>query len=374
MSASWRARAGWWKGRTVPGERVVSVSGSGAGAATLVPVLANHRFDEARLVHYLEQHLAGFRGPCQIRQFQGGQSNPTFHLATADAAYVLRKKPPGVLLPSAHAVDREFTVMRALARTAVPVPRMHLLCTDESVIGQMFYVMDCVEGRVFADPGLPQLAAAERAAVYAAMGETLARLHRVDIAAVGLAEYGRPEKFLTRQIARWSRQYAAANLPSCPAMEQLIAWLAAQDPGPEEIAIHHGDFRLGNLMFHPSEPRVVAVLDWELSTLGHPLADLAYTCLVYHAPVFMPGSTPLASSPGIPSESVFVEGYCRHVGREPVARWPYFIAFSLFRAAAILAGVYRRALDGNASDANALARGSVYREVAELGWAVARGG
>ena len=325
-------------------------------------------------MRYLQEHLAGFRGPCQIRQFQGGQSNPTFHLATPGAAYVLRKKPPGVLLPSAHAVDREFIVMRALADSGVPVPRMRLLCTDESIIGQMFYVMEYVEGRVFADPGLPQLAPAERAAIYDSMSETLARLHRVDIAAVGLTEYGRPEKFLTRQIARWSRQYAASNLPPCSAMDQLIAWLAAQDPGPEEVAIHHGDFRLGNLMIHPTEPRVIAVLDWELSTLGHPLADLAYTCLIYHAPVFIPHGTPLASSPGIPSEAEFLQSYYRQVGRKPVDRWPYFIAFSLFRAAAILAGVYRRALDGNASDANALARGSVYREMAELGWSIASRG
>jgi aminoglycoside phosphotransferase (APT) family kinase protein len=343
-----------------------------AGAATLVPVLANHRFDEARLMRYLSERLPGFGAECQIRQFQGGQSNPTFHLATPGAAYVLRKKPPGVLLPSAHAVDREFTVMRALAGTAVPVPKMLLLCTDESVIGQMFYIMQCVEGRVFTDPGLPQLSVAERAALYASMNETLANLHRVDIAQAGLTGFGRPEGFLTRQIARWSRQYAAAQLPRCVAMDQLMAWLAAHDPGPEEVAIHHGDFRLGNLMIHPSEPRVIAVLDWELATLGHPLADLAYSCLVYHGPVFMSGATPLASSAGIPSEADFVGAYCRRVGRGPVAAWPYFLGFSLFRAAAILAGVYRRALDGNAADANALARGAVYREVAELGWSIAR--
>jgi aminoglycoside phosphotransferase (APT) family kinase protein len=263
--------------------------------------------------------------------------------------------------------------MRALAGTAVPVPKMLLLCTDESVIGQMFYIMQYVEGRVFTDPGLPHLSAAERAALYASMNETLANLHRVDIAQAGLTGFGRPEAFLTRQIARWSRQYAAAQLPRCTAMDQLMAWLAAQDPGPEEVAIHHGDFRLGNLMIHPSEPRVIAVLDWELATLGHPLADLAYSCLVYHGPVFMSGATPLAASAGIPSEADFVSAYCRRAGRGPVAAWPYFLAFSLFRAAAILAGVYRRALDGNAADANALARGAVYREVAELGYSIARG-
>jgi len=348
------------------------VSTAAAGAAALVSVLPNHRFDEIRLLRYLSAHLPGFAGPCQIRQFQGGQSNPTFHLATPRAQYVLRKKPPGVLLASAHAVDREFTIMRALAATAVPVPRMLLLCTDEAVIGQVFYVMEYVAGRVFTDPGLPQLPAAERAAIYASMHETLARLHRVDIPAVGLADFGRPHGFVARQIARWSRQYAAAQLPRCAAMDQLMEWLAAQDPGPDEVAIHHGDFRLGNLLIHPTEPRVVAVLDWELATLGHPLADLAYACLMYRGQVFMAGSTSLAASAGIPDEAAFVNAYCCDVGRGPVTRWPYFLAFSLFRAAAILAGVYRRALDGNAADADALARGAAYREVAGLGWSIAR--
>jgi len=350
----------------------VAAAPAASGTASLVAVLPNHRFDEVRLVRYLNERLPGFGAECEIRQFQGGQSNPTFHLATPGGAYVLRKKPPGVLLPSAHAVDREFTVMRALAGTAVPVPKVLLLCTDESVIGQMFYLMECIEGRVFTDTGLPQLSAAERAAIYASMNDTLANLHRVDIGQVGLTGFGRTEGFLTRQIARWSRQYAAARLPRCTAMDQLMAWLAAQDPGPDEVAIHHGDFRLGNLMIHPSEPRVIAVLDWELATLGHPLADLAYSCLVYHGSVFASGATPLAASAGIPSEADFVSAYCRRAGRGPVAAWPYFLAFSLFRAAAILAGVYRRALDGNAADANALARGGSYREVAELGWAIAR--
>jgi aminoglycoside phosphotransferase (APT) family kinase protein len=343
-----------------------------SAVAMLVPVLANHRFDEQRLVRYLNEHLPGFRTPCEIRQFQGGQSNPTFHLATPDGAYVLRKKPPGVLLPSAHAVEREFTILRALAGSGVPVPRVLLLCSDESVIGQVFYVMEYVAGRVLTDPRLPQLAAPERAAVFDSMCATLARLHRIDIAAAGLSEFGRPEGFLGRQIARWSRQYAAAQLPACPAMDELMAWLARQDPGPDECAIQHGDFRLGNLIIHPSEPRVIAVLDWELSTLGHPLADLAYTCLVYHGALFTSGSGPLAAGGGIPSEAEFIGAYCRNTGRVAIARWPYFIAFSLFRAAAILAGVYRRGLDGNAADASALERGAPYRELAELGWAVAR--
>lgn len=347
-----------------------------SGAATRIPVLPNHRFDELRLVEYLRRHLPGFADGCVIRQFQGGQSNPTFHLATPSADYVMRKKPPGKLLPSAHAVDREFRIMRALANSAVPVPKVHLLCSDESVIGQMFFLMECVPGRVFTDATLPGLTPSERVAIYDSMNETLARLHRVDIAAVGLADYGRPEKFLTRQIARWSRQYAAAGLPECPAMDRLIEWLAAQDPGPEEVAIQHGDFRLGNLVIHPHEPRVVAVLDWELSTLGHPLADLAYTCLGYHSPSFIGAGAPatLSEETGIPSESQFLAAYCRRTGREGVARWPFFIAFSLFRSAAILAGVYKRALEGNAADAHGRERGAAYRQVAELGWSIARGG
>jgi aminoglycoside phosphotransferase (APT) family kinase protein len=336
-------------------------------------VLSNHRFDEARLVRYLRESLPGFEGDCVIRQFQGGQSNPTFHLATPNGAYVLRKKPPGILLPSAHAVDREFTIMSALNGSGVPVPRMHLMCDDESIIGRKFYVMEWVDGRVFTGDSLPQLSESERAAIYDSMNATLAKLHRIDIAKAGLESYGRPDGFLRRQIARWSRQYAAAGLDECPAMERLMTWLSAQDPGPEEVAIVHGDYRLGNLLIHPTEPRVVAVLDWELSTLGHPLADLSYACLPYHR--VTGGAAPAIdlSGTGIPSESEFLDAYCRRVGREPIARWPFFIAFSLFRSAAILAGVYKRALDGNAADANALGRSAEYRAVAELGWRVARG-
>jgi aminoglycoside phosphotransferase (APT) family kinase protein len=343
------------------------------GEAALVEVLANHRFDEARLVDYLQRHLAGFDMPCRIRQFQGGQSNPTFHLSTPGGSFVLRKKPPGVLLPSAHAVDREFTIMRALAGSAVPVPRMLLLCNDPDIIGQVFYVMEYVPGRVFSDPSLPELPAPQRAALFDSMNETLARLHQVDFTRAGLAEFGRPQGFLARQIGRWTRQYAAAALPPCPAMDSLTAWLAVQDPGPEEAAIQHGDFRLGNLLVHPTEPRVVAVLDWELATLGHPLADLAYACLIYHGSVFAPGG-PLQAGAGIPGEAEFVQAYCARTGRPAITNWSYFLAFSLFRAAAILAGVYRRALEGNAADAHAQERGAVYREVAALGWSIAQSG
>jgi aminoglycoside phosphotransferase (APT) family kinase protein len=340
----------------------------------LIPVLPNHRFDETRLMQYLRQRLPDFGTECVIRQFQGGQSNPTFHLATATAAYVLRKKPPGVLLPSAHAVDREFRIMSALQDSDVPVPRMLLLCSDESVIGQVFYVMEYIEGRLFTDVSLPELPDFQRAAIHDSMNTILANLHRVDVGTVGLSDYGRPEGFIPRQITRWSRQYAAAGLDDCPAMDRLMTWLNAQDPVPDEVTIVHGDYRLGNLLIHPTEPRIVAVLDWELSTLGHPLADLSYTCLPYHAAPMGPGGVPFAERgiAGIPSEAEFVDAYCHRVGRAPIARWPFFIAFSLFRAAAILAGVYKRALNGNACDARALEHGAVYRQLAETGWRIAQ--
>jgi aminoglycoside phosphotransferase (APT) family kinase protein len=344
------------------------------GRPLLGPILPNHRFDEERLVGYLQEHLPGFSGECVIRQFQGGQSNPTYRLDDGRRYYVLRKQPAGTLLPSAHAVDREFKIMQALAKSSVPVPEMYLLCEDRSIIGQMFYVMEWMGGRVFADAALPGLSADERAQIYDAMNATLARLHRVDFASVGLTDFGRPEQFVVRQIARWTRQYRATGLQDSPAMDELIAWLPRQDPGPDESAISHGDFRLANLVYHPTEPRVLAVLDWELSTIGHPIADLAYNCLVYHerenaGRTVAPNGVRIA---GVPSETDYVEAYCRRVGRPRVANWPFFIALELFRGASIMAGVYRRAQSGNAADAQALEISSVYHEMAEQGWEVAR--
>jgi aminoglycoside phosphotransferase (APT) family kinase protein len=349
-----------------------AMSEQGAGG-TLVSVLPNHRFDEARLAQYLSTRLDGFATPCTIRQFQGGQSNPTFLLETLEHRYVLRKKPPGRLLPSAHAVEREYQVITALAESPIPVPRPYLLCEDDSVIGQPFYIMAYVEGRLFGDPELPGLKPAERSAIYDAMNATLADLHRVDIDRVGLRSFGRPEQFITRQIVRWTRQYQAAELGDSPAMDRLIEWLPAQDPGADEVAIQHGDFRLGNLIFHRSEPRVVAVLDWELSTLGHPIADLAYNCLAYRglAPAARAKLTAGIAVEGIPSEREYVAAYCRRVGRRDIPNWPFFIVFQLFRAAAILAGVHRRALNGNAADAGALEHSSVYRALAERAWEIA---
>jgi aminoglycoside phosphotransferase (APT) family kinase protein len=336
----------------------------------LVPVLPNHRFDEAALAGWLEANLPGFVGPLLVRQFQGGQSNPTFHLGAGGAEYVLRKKPPGKLLPSAHAIEREFRVMAALAGSAVPVPRMRLLCSDESVIGTPFYVMDHVPGRVFADRLLTACSAADRAAMYDDMNRVLAALHQVDWRAAGLDGFGRPEGYVRRQIDRWSKQYVGSAVGECPDMDRLIDWLVAHVPERDETAIAHGDFRLGNLIFHPTDPRVVAVLDWELATIGHPLADLAYCCLAWHLPTELQGIAG-ADLPGLPDEASFVAAYVSRVGRSALPDFRFFLAFSLFRWAAIAAGVYRRALDGNAADAGGLAAGEKFRELAAIGWRVA---
>jgi aminoglycoside phosphotransferase (APT) family kinase protein len=333
-----------------------------------------HHFDEKALLRYLRRHLPGFREPCEIRQFQGGQSNPTFHLATADHDYVLRKQPPGPLLPSAHAVDREFTVMSALRGSAVPVPEVYHLCTDTKVIGQMFYVMDWVPGRVFADPSLPGLDPPERSAMYDDMNAVLAALHKVDFTAAGLSRFGRGENFMARQIQRWARQYRASGLEKCDAMDKLMSWLPKQDFGPDETVLHHGDFRLGNLVFHPAEPRVVAVLDWELATLGHPIADVAYNCLTYYGA--RPGKPTLVpfdiAGSGIPAEGDYLRSYMQRVGRADVPHWSHFIVFQLFRMAAILAGVRARALVGNAADARALEMSGLYMPLAERAWELAR--
>ncbi len=341
------------------------------GAAVLVPPLAAHRFDEARLTDFLATELPGFAGPLTVRQFQGGQSNPTFHLHTPGAEYVLRKKPPGTLLPSAHAVDREFTVQSALAGSAVPVAPMRLLCRDDGVIGTMFYVMDHVPGRVFADRTLAGVAPADRAAMYDDMNRVMAALHGVDWQAAGLSGFGRPQNYVARQIDRWSRQYVASDAGKVPEMDRLMAWLPAHTPAADETAVAHGDFRLGNLIFHPTEPRVVAVLDWELSTLGHPLADLAYNCIPWRLPEAMEGLLGAATD-GIPAEAEYVAAYCRRTGRSGVTDLDFFVVFSLFRWAAIAAGVYRRAVDGNAADARALTVGTKFRALAETAWALAQ--
>jgi aminoglycoside phosphotransferase (APT) family kinase protein len=343
-----------------------------AGAPVLVPVLSNHQFDEAALVSYLQNRLPGFAGPCTIRQFQGGQSNPTYHLHTPTAQYVLRKQPPGELLPSAHAVDREYAVLQALAGSAVPVPKVFVLCTDKNVIGQIFYVMEYLQGRVFTDWTLPDCSATERAAIYADMNRVQAALHNVDYTAAGLANFGKPQNYVTRQIERWSKQYAATGIDDEVAMTQLIEWLKAHPAPADETAIVHGDYRLGNLLLHPAEPRVIAVLDWELSTLGHPLADFAYNCLNWHLPPSKLGGIEGLSIPGIPALEQHIATYCNNSGRAALPDLQFFIVFSMFRMAAILAGVYRRALDGNAADATGLEVGRDFRFYAQRAWDLAR--
>ncbi|MBV9749905.1 MAG: phosphotransferase [Acetobacteraceae bacterium] len=343
------------------------------GEPQLVPVLPQHRFDEGRLAAYLAGRVPG-GGTLRVRQFQGGQSNPTFVVENGAGRFVLRKKPPGPLLPSAHAVDREVRVLRALEGTAVPVPRVLVFCEDEAVIGTPFYVMEHVPGRVFTDRALPGCERAERAAIYGDMARVLAELHKVDWRAVGLEGFGKPQGYVARQVRRWTGQYLESKVEECPAMDHLAAWLTAQPPPPEEDAIVHGDFRLGNLILHPTEPRVVAVLDWELATLGHPLADLAYNCLVYHLPPATEGGLEpgAVEALGLPTEAEYVATYCERVGRDGAPGLEALIVFSMFRLAAILAGVLRRALDGNAADAGAVARGRQYREMAEKAWEMAQ--
>lgn len=351
--------------------------------STLGPVTRAHRFDERRLADYLSARgLDGFRGGLMVRQYQGGQSNPTYRLDAGGRSLVLRKKPPGDLLPSAHLVEREYRVMQALADTGVPVPTMLLLCEDPAVIGQTFFVMEHVEGRVLPAPDLPEAAsAAERTAIYDAMNRTLARLHTVDWRAAGLSDFGKPVDYVARQISRWTRQYEAARHREIPAMEALIEWLPDQIPGcgagREETTIAHGDFRLDNMILHPTEPRVVALVDWELSTLGHPLADLAYNCMTYHLPrgVRWKGLDGVdRAALGIPSEEDYVAAYCRRTGRDGVPDWHFFMAFGLFRLAAICQGVYTRAMQGNASSRNAFEIGRKAPYLAETGWRIAHRG
>jgi len=338
--------------------------------ATLTPVREAHRFDEDALDRYLRQHVDGYAGGLTVRQFEGGQSNPTFVLESRGREYVLRKQPPGHLLPSAHQVDREYRVMHALRDTDVPVPRMYALCEDTSVIGTKFYVMERVHGRVFTDLLLPGLTNPQRREVYRDLTRVLAALHTVDPAAVGLADFGRPGNYYERQISRWSKQYVASKTEEIDAMEKLMAWLPAHIPPSGETVVVHGDYRLGNVLLHPTEPKIAAVLDWELSTLGHPLADLGYVCMDYHADSYTTAGLARADLAdfGIPSEREFLADYCAFAGRAPIERWDFYVIYNLFRSAGIIQGVYKRGLDGNASSATAIGFKDACRMRAERAW------
>jgi aminoglycoside phosphotransferase (APT) family kinase protein len=332
-------------------------------------VEARHRFDEARLEAFLREGLPGFAGPLRVRQFRGGQSNPTYELGAASGTLVLRRKPPGALVASAHAVDREFRVLRALERVAFPAPRALLYCDDPGVIGTPFYVMERVEGRIFSDLLLPELTAPERAAAHDAVAETLARLHGLDPAALGLADYGKPGNYFARQVHRWTRQYREAAPPEpIAAMERLIEWLPAHLPDDDSTSLVHGDFGLNNLMFHPSEPRIVAVLDWELSTLGHPFGDLTYLLSHRRSPQgrFREKSDAQLRELGIPTESEFIAAYCRRTGRAGIPQLDFYLAFQLFRSAAILQGIAGRVRTGTATGENAAALERSVRPLADL--------
>jgi aminoglycoside phosphotransferase (APT) family kinase protein len=338
-------------------------------------VREGHEMHEQRLRDYLSRHVHEIGSDAGIRQFRGGQSNPTFLIQSQGRAWVMRKKPPGVLLPSAHQVEREHQVMKALAGTDVPVPRMVHLCEDIEIVGTAFYIMEGLEGRVFRDVSLPELSPRERGEIYDAMGKTLAALHMVDFRTVGLEGFGKPTGYVSRQVARWSRQYEATKTHEIPSMDLVMPWLARNVPEEDEAAVNHGDFRVENMIFHPTEPRAVGVLDWELATIGHPLPDLAYNCLPYHVPADFPGIgglNGLDPAHGIPSEAEYVAAYCARTGRREIAHWHYYIAFSLFRTAAILQGVYARALQKTASNADALTVGKLAAEVADMAWAAAQ--
>ncbi len=329
-----------------------------------------HRLDTGALEAWLRDR--GFQGPLAVERFKGGQSHPTYLIDGKSGRLVLRAKPAPAakLLPSAHAVEREFRVITALGQAGFPVPRAHFLCEDEGVIGRAFYIMDYVEGRVLWEQSLPGLSASERGALYDEMNRVIAMLHGIDYRQAGLADFGKPGNYFARQIGRWSKQYRSSETERIDAMDRLIDWLPGNIPPGDETAVVHGDFRMDNLIFHPSEPRVLAVLDWELSTLGHPLADFSYHCMSWHIP---PGEfRGIAGldldALGIPREAHYIESYCARTARDGIANWDFYLAYNLFRIAAILQGVAKRALEGTASSAQAQDAGRRARPLAELGW------
>ena len=347
-------------------------------------VSEQHAFDTDALTGWMGQHVDGFEGPVQVEMFKGGQSNPTYKLITPGKSYVMRAKPGPVakLLPSAHAIEREYRVMKGLAGTDVPVPHMYALCEDESIIGRAFYIMEFMEGRVLWDQSLPGMTPAQRAEIYDEMNRVIAALHKVKFAEKGLADYGKSGNYFERQIGRWSKQYIASITQPIPEMDQLMAWLPANMPASamdeSRVSIVHGDYRLDNLMFHPTEPRVIAVLDWELSTLGHPLADFSYHCMSWHIPAELGrGIAGLnLAALGIPAEQDYIQRYCERTGIQDVDAlkrdWNFYLAYNMFRIAAILQGIAKRVEAGTASSAQAKASGDTARPMAELAWSFAQ--
>jgi aminoglycoside phosphotransferase (APT) family kinase protein len=340
-------------------------------------LLATHTLpiDAQALRAYLEPKLEEFRGELEIQKFAGGQSNPTYKLTVHGNSFVLRKKPPGTLLATAHMVDREYKVISSLYGSGVPVAKPIWYCDDPAVIGTEFYIMEYVSGRIFWDPTFPQLTAAERRALYAEMARVLAALHTVDYKARGLESYGKAGNYFARQIKRWSQQYVDSVTEPIPSMDALMEWLPKHVPADDKTALVHGDYRFDNMVFHATEPRVLAVLDWELSTLGHPLADLAYNCMAYHLPgIDRPELSQLASKEsGIPTEAEYVAEYCRHTGQKEIPDFEFYLAFSLFRYASIVQGVVKRGLSGNASSGrDALGYVSRVRAASNKGWELAQ--
>jgi aminoglycoside phosphotransferase (APT) family kinase protein len=343
---------------------------SRANAGT-TPVREGYRFDEAALARWMRANVTGFSGPLTVEQFKGGQSNPTYRLNTPTRSYVLRRKPPGPLLQGAHAVEREAQVLAGLETVGFPVAHVYGLCTDDTLIGTWFYVMSLVEGRIFWDATLPEIAIGERPLYFDAMNATIAQLHGVDYRAAGLADYGRPGNYFERQIGRWTRQYRQdAEAGRDPNMERLLEWLPAHIPPGDETSLAHGDFRIDNLIFHPAEPRVLAVLDWELSTLGHPLADFAYHAMMFHMPPHVVAGLAGAdlAALNIPAEQDYIAAYCRRTGREAIPNYRFYLAFNFFRMAAIFHGIKGRVIRGTASSAQAAERAQAFPELAQIAW------
>ncbi len=336
------------------------------------------RFDEKKLEEYLSDTIDGFEGPLTVNEFKGGQSNPTYQLVTPKKKYVMRRKPPGKLLPSAHAVDREHRVISALHSIGYPVPRPYLLCEDESVAGTMFYIMDCVEGRIYWEPEIPGIDRDERTAIYDAMNETIAALHNVDYKALGMEDFGRPGNYFARQISRWSKQYVASESETIVEMNKLMEWLPENIPEDDSTSIVHGDYRLDNMILHPTEPKVIAVLDWELSTIGHPLADFTYHMMQWRMPAggTSSGTASIADldimALGIPNEQEYVDAYCRRTGRDSIENMDYYMAYNFFRIAGILQGIIGRVRDGTAASEHAAATADAVRPLAERAWTFAQ--